>query len=406
MNSLKSKSNYGWVILAASTLTVFFLAGLATTGFVVYQPYLISVGGLTNTQSSTFITVRTFFNFLTMLFSRKIIERFDVKRVMLSGLILFAIGFFIYGTATSYAGYLLGAAIIGFEHGYAGMISVSILISRWFNEHRGLAMGICMSASGLSAIIGAPVITFVINRFSMRTALDMEAGLALGAAVLLFFVVHNYPSEIGAEPIGAEHIAAEKVFFDHKPPKHLFILMMLSTALFGMPGNSLTNHLSVLYRSVGIDGSTVAALLSLMGGALVVGKLVYGEIVDRIKMYRASWLFYGMVIVGTALCSFSGADNMLVTIAGTAILSAGCAIITVSAPMYATLISTIEDYDANVIRLNIAFYIGGLIFGPVPGMIADVAGDYRPSYVVMTVLVALGAAARQYYYKKIRHSAA
>ena len=44
--------NYGWAICAACLIVLFCNSGLNTTGFAAYQPYLIKLGGLTNTQSS------------------------------------------------------------------------------------------------------------------------------------------------------------------------------------------------------------------------------------------------------------------------------------------------------------------------------------------------------------------
>ena len=41
------KKKYRWVICAGCTLMFFCTAGLGMTGFTVYQPYLISDGGLT-----------------------------------------------------------------------------------------------------------------------------------------------------------------------------------------------------------------------------------------------------------------------------------------------------------------------------------------------------------------------
>ena len=52
--------NYAWAVCAACLLVLLCSGGLTYKGFAAYQPYLISSGGLTNTQSSMLITIRSF----------------------------------------------------------------------------------------------------------------------------------------------------------------------------------------------------------------------------------------------------------------------------------------------------------------------------------------------------------
>lgn len=83
------------------------------------------------------------------------------------------------------------------------MISCSILISRWFISHGGLALGICMAATGLSAFVTSPVITAVIEAFSLRAALFAESVFVLAAAVVTYAILRSNPSCKNLEALGA-----------------------------------------------------------------------------------------------------------------------------------------------------------------------------------------------------------
>lgn len=80
--------NYGWAICAACLIVLFCNSGLNTTGFAAYQPYLIKLGGLTNTQSSTLIMIRTFSSLFGMMVVDKLIDKLEAKRVVTIGMIL------------------------------------------------------------------------------------------------------------------------------------------------------------------------------------------------------------------------------------------------------------------------------------------------------------------------------
>ena len=185
--------NYGWAICAACLIVLFCNSGLNTTGFAAYQPYLIKLGGLTNTQSSTLIMIRTFSSLFGMLVVDKLIDRLEAKRVVTIGMILCACTFGIYGTATSFPGYCLAATVSGLAHGLGGMIPASVIITRWFNTHRATALGICMSATGLSSMVSSPIITSVVESSGLRTCFYGETVFVIIMAMVVWYLTYSNP---------------------------------------------------------------------------------------------------------------------------------------------------------------------------------------------------------------------
>lgn len=404
----KIREEYGWVICIASALLLFCTGGLATTGFSTYQPYLISLRGFTNTQSSTLLMIRSLFSLIGMLLSSRLIGEFEIRRVVSVSMLVCAASFLLYGVTDSYTGNCVGAALAGISLGVGGMIPASILISRWFLTHRGLALGLCMSATGLSALVASPVITFLVNRYSLRFSLLVEAAFVLAAGFCIYLMIRSNPRCLHTQPIGAHSEGAGsdergKVFAAHSTGHPLMYLMMIGIVIFGMAGNNLSTHISVLYSTAGMSSSAVAELISIMGVALAVGKCSFGLIADKIGTKDACWIFYALLVGGAFLCTLAGNGSFLVAMIATCLVSVGLAVVTVSISMYASRVATEKEYSGVVTKFQILSTLGTLLFGSVPGIIADHTGSYVPAFRIMCLLAAAGALILQYAYKKIRH---
>ncbi len=102
-----SKNNYGWIICIGSAMVLFCTSGLTATGFTAYQPYLISIGGLTNTQASTVVMFRNLFGLLSMLSVTSLIHRFEIRRIVTLGMLLCGISFVLYGCSVNFLGYCI-----------------------------------------------------------------------------------------------------------------------------------------------------------------------------------------------------------------------------------------------------------------------------------------------------------
>lgn len=397
-------SKYGWVICFSCTLLLFCTGGLATTGFSAYQPYLIHIGGLTNTQSSTIILFRNLFSLIGMLCTSRLIARFEVKRVIGVAMLICAASFFTYGLASSFPAYCLASALAGCSLGTGGMIPASLLISRWFNKHRGLAIGICMSATGLSSLIAAPLITYMAEHLSMRTAFFVEATFILIAAAVVYNLTRSNPSCIQAQPIGSQMVDATMVYAAHNASKGLYFSMMLGIFLFGIPGNTLYSHISVLYRTNGFSSAQISTLLSIFGVALAAGKCTYGLIADKIGTYRASWILYSLCLGGNALNCLAGNGNYVTACIAVSVMGFGLAVTAVSISMYAARISTQEAYPRTLTRFQMLSTGGTILFGTVPGMIADRTGSYVPAFALMFLFGVTAALLLQISYLLIRNS--
>ena len=402
MEKFRKNENYGWFVCVACTLLMFCTNGLSLAGFSAYQPYLISIGGLTNTEASTVVTFRTLFTLIAMLITTPLIKKVNVRKMSAIGMLLCALAFGLYGFAESFIGYAAAASVCGLAAGLGGTIPVSIVIARWFNGHRGLALGICMAATGFSTIVASPLITIAVQRLSLSAAFYAEAVFILISGVIVYNILRNSPYNMGLEPIGAHETGRRPAYAVHKAPSGLYMAMMIGIFIFGMPGNVLYTHISVLYRTAGFESMQISWLLSIFGFMLMTGKCVYGQIADRFGTWHSSWLLYALLVIGTVLCCFADNGSFVNASFGVALMGFGLAVTAVSISMYAAGVSTEEQYSATLTRFQVLSTVGSLVFSTVPGIIADKTGSYVPAFVIMLVLAVIGGLVLQFSYHRIR----
>ena len=114
-------------------MILFCTSGLTINAFTIYQPYILN-NGLTNTQSSFVITVRSLFCFLSMFLTAPYYRRLSLRNGLCLASCLTVLGFFLFGLARGFYAYCVSAAVIGLSYGLGTLIPIAMLIERWFGE--------------------------------------------------------------------------------------------------------------------------------------------------------------------------------------------------------------------------------------------------------------------------------
>lgn len=198
------KIHYCWVICFACTLCMFFTCGLLMTTFSVFLPYMMDYADLTNTQSSTVVTIRNLFCMIGMLCIDKVYKRIQLRTGILCAMLGAAFAFFLFSLCRSFFVYCAVAVLGGIMFSWGSMVPVTLMIARWFHSHRGLALAICASSTGVASLVGAPLITILIESTSLPTAFRTIAMIMVISALIVFSLLRNNPAEMGLSPLSTD----------------------------------------------------------------------------------------------------------------------------------------------------------------------------------------------------------
>ena len=200
-----SRFFYGWWIVGAAFLNLFFTTGVIYYGFPVFYPAFVASLGFTRAQvTQGFLLGALVVGLPFGLFAGTLIDRVGARRVILSGIGLIGLPLILMGWMRHFWQYelLCIAEVIGYT--LAGPIANQVLIAQWFRERRGQAMGYAYLGLGLGGVVSPLAANFLIRNFGWRTALEVAGTLIL--AVLFpvgLWVTRSTPSEMGLLPDGA-----------------------------------------------------------------------------------------------------------------------------------------------------------------------------------------------------------
>lgn len=385
------KIHYGWFICAGCFLMMFVTIGLCTSVHAIYQPYLIERAGLSQAQGSMITTVRCLFSFAAIFFVRRFHKLTGLRLGCAVAVICLALAYIGFSVFNGYVGYLCCAVLLGFANGLGGTVPMSILINRWFESRKALALGICSAGSGCAGILMPVILTKIVENYGVNTAFRTEAALVGILALLIYALLRSEPAEKGLTAYSTDVTEQKKenAFQEtHSIKDGRAWIVFAAAGLMGAISTPAYGHMTVLYAEAGMVKELVAAGVSIMGFALIVGKCSFGALVDRFGG-RLVTMFFGLFcIMGYGLCCFAAPGRTWLIFVTYLLVGLGVTLSTLGIPVWTTELFSKDRFDATVHKLTL-FYVGGeIVFNEVPGLAADWTGSYIPAFVCFALIAA------------------
>ena len=394
-----------WLVCLGCALALFTVMGLGVNAFAVYQPYLLELEGFTNAQGSWITTVRSLFGMLSMATADALCRRYGLRRVIAAGLGCFVLSYALFGAAHSFSSYCAAAVFSGLAYGYGGMVPLTLVIARWFQDRRGFALGLMAAGTGISTILSPPLLTRAIQGAGLRFAFWAEGGIGLVLTLLAVLLIRDQPADVGLSPYTAGDSRQEVPAPERARPAVLPPVVWwaaVAAAFFtGGPCGPGFSHLTVLYTAEGYDSGTVALMLSYFGIILMASKVLFGVLSDRLGSRAANYCAFGVGMLGMGLCCLSCVHSVPLAVIALTCTALGMPLSSVSLSVWAGDLSSGQNYDRLVKWLSTSYMLGALVTGPVPGILADRFGSYIPAYALFLLCLLCSMVLIQGVYLKL-----
>ena len=240
-----------WAVCLGCTLALLVCGGLCINAFSVTQTSMI-----TTACSVTFL--------LCMFVVNTYYDKLGYRAGLTLAVLLGVGSFVLFAEARTLPGYYLA----GVSYGLGAMLPASILMLRWFLSRRGTDIGICAAGTGISAVVFSPILSALIERFSLRVCFYFEALVSLLAAGLVFLLIRESPEACGLAPYGTreEASSSEKQKLSIHPSRLRWAMLYLGVILIGSIASPGFAHMMILFTSSGFSGAQAA--FSFMPGAI------------------------------------------------------------------------------------------------------------------------------------------
>ena len=204
--NLQNPQNYRWIILAVCFFTITFTNGLTLGGLVVFDRellnYLTEVTGeevlRQDLKLKDAITLwsTAVFAFLAGI----IIDRIGVRSLMMSGLLILSATFYFYAQSDSLMDMYIIHIFQGLVLSVSGMVINVILISKWFNDNRGLAIGVLLAGTSVGNGVFPQINTYLltISDGDWRQVMMWLALIPLAYIPVIFALIKEKPEDVQA----------------------------------------------------------------------------------------------------------------------------------------------------------------------------------------------------------------
>jgi len=201
----KQKLFYGWLVVGASFTILFAInGGIINTFGVFFKPVCESMGW-TRTRFATILGLGALGMAIGSPFAGKVIDVIGVRKTMVFGVVLTGVGLALAGAATELWQFIVLFFIVGIGFSASSMLPASVVIANWFNQKRGVAMGIAFMGTSFGGAIMNPVNTKLVITYGWRTSyLILGLGVMVVSVPLILLFIRTRPSDMGLLPDGEE----------------------------------------------------------------------------------------------------------------------------------------------------------------------------------------------------------
>src|SRR4029079_1383116 len=183
------------------------------------------------------------------------------------------------------------------------------LISRWFTDRRGLALGLAMSGTAIGGVIWPRETRNLMNWFDWRNAYAISGGAALLVAVPLMLLFLKEPStRAQSSKQGGSDAQAEGLTRAEALRGSLLWLLLFAFFIISMSIHACMIHLVAMLTDRGMTPESAALAASLMGAAGMVARLGMGYLLDLLTAERWPWIALS-VVAAVIFLLFAGATG-------------------------------------------------------------------------------------------------
>jgi MFS family permease len=382
-----TKSGYRWVILTVSTLGLVISNGLAIGGIPVFsrpiQTDFAEAGLITSETAQSFIANASVITFLmsgiSSLIGGWMLRYLSIQVLMLIGSLMLGAAFVIHSAAGSIEVVYFSRFLMGTSLGFVGVTPSVVLVSNWFGQRRGTALGILLTGTSIGGFVMPIIFAKAIEFYQWRTAMLIVSGfvwIILLPSILLTVADHQ-------KLLVTEAPAGDEMGFT--------LLDALSTLRFWLFAVAaalvfytifVTTQQFILYLQgpkIGMSLSVASWLQSLLFALSITGKSAAGLLSDRFSSIRITLLSTTLMFASTLLLLLAGAPLLFLILYG---LGYGATFVLLQR-LVAEYFGR-RDYGRILGAITMIEIFGGVIGGRVTGYLADRnGGDYSVAFYLM-----------------------
>jgi predicted MFS family arabinose efflux permease len=304
---MAKKLHPAWTALVVTFITLMATAGFRSAPSILIVP-LEDAFGWSRSDISLAIAINVMLYGLIAPFAAALMERFTVRKVVMTALSFVAIssGSTIFMTQPWHLWALWGVCV-GVGTGSMALVFAATIANRWFIARKGIVVGALTAAGATGQLIFLPVLSHLAITYGWKSVSLTVAGACVVVVPLIFFFLKESPEAIGMTPFGAAEdwqalpkgqMSAARITIDtaRKSFKDRdFLILFFTFFVCGLSTNGLIGtHFIPAAHDHGMGETVAAGLLAMVGVFDVIGTIFSGYLTDKYDPRKLLFFYYGL----------------------------------------------------------------------------------------------------------------
>ena len=299
--------HYALAVVAVIFVALLAAAGLRSTPGVLMVPWGAAFGWSRGTVSFAAATGIFLFG-LTGPFAAAAMQRFGIRATVMAALAMMSVS----SAASLFMSQpwqlvLTWGVVSGIGSGCITNVLSATIVNRWFVTNRGLVMGLFAASTSTGTLVFIPVLSAIAQGHGWQPVVICVAAAMALLIPLVFFLLPEWPADVGQTPFGADPDHPVEVRSTGNPLKTAFAALgegaksrdfwLLAATFFvcGFTTNGLVGtHMIALCHDHGMEAVAAGGLLAIMGLFDLVGTTASGWLTDRVDARKLLFAYYGL----------------------------------------------------------------------------------------------------------------
>lgn len=300
-------SSAGWVVVAASMVGL--AMGLSPLPFYtvgMFAPELQREFGWSFAALMGSITVQSVVVMATGPAAGFAVDRFGAKPVALISLVLFGLTYMSLGLSGGNIWIYYGQWVVMSTLG-AGTLTATWMhtVNGWFDRHRGLAIGIASTGTGITGFLIKPFTAWLIGSYGWRSAFFVIGALPIivGVPVVALFFRERLGGGRRLAQRAAEPVVEAGLTLREALRHRRFWIMTAAFLLIAFALTAPTPNLENILRTQRFSLPQIGAITAGFGLSVIAGRIAGGWLLDRFWAPGCAVAILVMPMIGSFLLS-------------------------------------------------------------------------------------------------------
>jgi MFS family permease len=381
----------GWLIVASLFVALFvvFGGGYDTSG-VFFAPMLKHFGW-SSTRMSSLQTILALTAGVTVPIFGWLLDNIEARVVMTAGVLSAGGGLLLASQAHSFAMLAIAYIALGAGIAAATLLPAGLVIANWFEERRGIALGIATTGTSIGGMVMTVVAEYAIQWSGWRAgfiALALPA-FVIAAPLVALTVRSRPPDEKHSDAPGGNPLAG----LDIGPALRSLAFWMVATAqfCFSFAGAGGTLHTVRYLTLCGFQAERAAEIFSITFGLASLGKFLMGYTADFVTGRVALGVCLAVGAVGQLF--LLGSPNLLLIALYVVLYGIMSGAPLALIPMVIAESFGLKRFGSVSGLTGIFITLGGATGPLVGGLIYDSGLGYPAVFILYAAVMGVGSAA-------------